>query len=239
MRRVCLFVVGLLIMTTAVAGAGCGAAPGEGGRIEGIRWVLKSYDSDGAALNAPAGVEVDVLFEAGNVSGFSGVNTYRGEYKLSGSKLTIGKLASTLMAGPQDLMDLEQAYLSAMERTASFTAEDEELTLFDSDGRLLLEYGKGKGTLAHRRYLAGNKLLQRPRSYSRRHQRHHANRGLRLRWRRNRLGRRQRLPRHIQYQGAEHNHRHSDNHHEQDQRGSRCRSAGNRIPRGTADGGRV
>lgn len=78
-----------------------------GGKIEGIRWVLKSYDSKGSTTTAPLNVSIDALFRGGKLSGFSGVNTYQGLYKLSGSNLSVGQLASTMMAGPKDLMDAE------------------------------------------------------------------------------------------------------------------------------------
>ncbi len=144
MRTVSLTAVALLVAVALTSGAGCGTSTGGGGRLEGTRWALESYDSGGRAVGVPSGSEVDATFENGRVSGSSGVNTYSGEYVLSGSRLTISKLASTLMAGPQELMDLEQAYLGLLEQTASYTAEDGGLTLFGKNGDVLLEYSKGK-----------------------------------------------------------------------------------------------
>jgi heat shock protein HslJ len=126
------------------AWSGCGTSSGTGGKLEGVRWVLRSYDSSGVTKQAPAGVLIDALFEGGKVGGFSGVNTFQGSYKLSGSSLSIGKLASTLMAGPQELMDAEQAYLAALQQTRSYTADTGSLTMFDKGGKRILEYTKGK-----------------------------------------------------------------------------------------------
>ncbi len=117
---------------------------GSGGKIEGIRWVLGSYELNGETTDVPADLPIDALFERGKVSGFSGVNTYTGGYELSGSSLTIGELATTLMAGTPELMAIEQAYTKTLEKTSSFTAESDELTLFDSDGEIILTYAKGK-----------------------------------------------------------------------------------------------
>jgi len=133
-----------VLIASVLAWSGCGTSGGTGGRLEGIRWVLKSYDSKGVTREAPEGVSIDVLFKGGNVGGFSGVNTYHGSYKLSGSSLSIGELASTEMAGPPDLMDNEQAYLAALQRTSSYTADTSSLTLLDQDGKRILEYTKGK-----------------------------------------------------------------------------------------------
>jgi heat shock protein HslJ len=143
MRTTCCITV-LVLLATAIIGAGCSSSGGTGGKLEGVRWVLKSYDSKGVTKNAPGDTSIDALFEGGKVSGFSGVNTYQGSYKLSGSSLSVSQLASTMMAGPQDLMDTEQAYLAALQQTSSYTADPSGLTLFDRGGKKILEYAKGK-----------------------------------------------------------------------------------------------
>ncbi len=111
----------LLVMT--LIWAGCSTSGGTGGKMEGIRirWVLKSYESKGATRTAPGSISIDALFQGGKVGGFSGVNTYQGSYKLSGSSLSVGKLASITMAGPKDLMDAEQAYLAALQLSSNGT----------------------------------------------------------------------------------------------------------------------
>jgi heat shock protein HslJ len=141
-RALCLVV--LASMLAGLALAGCGTGGGSGGRLEGTRWMLKSYSVNGALKNIPTGSAVDALFESGKVSGNSGVNTYSGSYKLSGNKLTVGNIASTLMAGPRDLMALEQDYLSNLEKTQSYTAGSDDLTLYDPKGHKLLVYSKGR-----------------------------------------------------------------------------------------------
>ena len=146
MRSVRLLVA-CALMVTMLAWAGCGTGGGgTGGKLEGINWVLKTYDSKGASKAAPAGVSVDALFENGKVGGFSGVNTYQGQYKLSGNSLTIGQIASTLMAGPQNLMDLEQVYLADLQQVASCSADAVGLTLFNGNGRQVLTYTKGEAS---------------------------------------------------------------------------------------------
>jgi len=138
------WVAALVLIASVLALAGCGTSGGAGGKLEDTRWVLKTYDSKGVTMQAPGGISIDALFSGGKVSGFSGVNTYRGSYKLSGSKLSIGKLASTLIAGPQDLMDAEQAYIAALQKTGSYTADAGSLALFDQGGKKTIEYTKGK-----------------------------------------------------------------------------------------------
>jgi len=45
----------------------------------------------------------------GQVFGSGGVNRLRGTWSIDGDSLTFGPLASTLMAGPQEAMDVEYA----------------------------------------------------------------------------------------------------------------------------------
>jgi heat shock protein HslJ len=144
MRTVCLVVAALLVLAAAVTGLGCGTSSGGGGRLEGTRWALRSYESAGGAREVPEDATVNALFRDGRVSGSSGVNSYSGSYELSGDELTIGQLTSTMMAGPQELMDLEQSYLRALERTASFSAGGDELVLYGEDDGVLLIYEKSK-----------------------------------------------------------------------------------------------
>ena len=138
-RRVFAVTAALVIL----ACAGCGAAGGSGGRIEGANWVLRQYDSNGTMKNVPAGANADALFEKGSVSGFSGVNTYRGSCKISGASLAVSNLSSTLMAGPQGLMDLERIYLANLHEASSFTGSGTALTIFDGSGKKVLVYGRG------------------------------------------------------------------------------------------------
>ncbi len=143
MRRHIL-IAGVACLLLSTVSAGCGANGGSGSKFEGIRWVLESYYSNGELKSAPQGSSVDALFERGKVSGNSGVNTYSGSYKASGSSLTVGRIATTLMAGPQELMELERAYVADLEKARSYTAGGETLTLFDNDGNELLAYSRGK-----------------------------------------------------------------------------------------------
>lgn len=139
-RSVTAFMLAAFILTLV----GCGGTGGTGGNLEGINWALESYDSGGVMKDAPAGITATALFEGGSVGGFSGVNTYSGPYKASGSELSIGNLASTMMAGPPELMDFEQAYLSALQDVSSFSADGGGLALLDEDGRELLVFAEAK-----------------------------------------------------------------------------------------------
>ena len=71
---------------------------------------------------------------AGNAS----CNRFRGGFKLTGESLTIGQLATTMMACPDQVMQQEQAIIRQLEATHSFDVR--------ADGALVLKDTKG-GTL--------------------------------------------------------------------------------------------
>ena len=103
-------------------------------------WTLTSYLVDGKLQPVPSGASATAVFAAGSVAGKAGCNNYTGTYTVDGSKLTIGTLATTLMACEPPASDLETAYLANMGKVASFVASATTLTLSDAGGAALLEY---------------------------------------------------------------------------------------------------
>jgi heat shock protein HslJ len=133
------------VLCLALCLAGCGSSGGSGGKIENVNWDLRSYDANGTMTSVPSGVQVTALFKSGRVTGSSGVNTYQGTYKLSGTgDITISKIATTLMAGPPEAMAVEQAYVKALEKAGSYTVDVSGLSLFAKNGTRLLSYEQGK-----------------------------------------------------------------------------------------------
>ncbi len=139
--RVVRYIPVLVVVSLAVLLVGCGGSQaGSGGELEGVNWVLKSYTSQGTVRMIDPEIRIDALFEGGKVSGSSGINTYTAPYKLSGASLTIGQAATTMMAGPANIMAVEQAYLAALQEAASFIASAGTLAIFDKDGGEILSY---------------------------------------------------------------------------------------------------
>jgi heat shock protein HslJ len=103
-------------------------------------WTLKSYLADGKMQAVPAGVNATAIFLAGRIAGDGGCNSFTGEYTVDGSKLTIGPLASTMMACEGPGADVETAYFANLGKVASFAGSDTALTLSDASGASLLEY---------------------------------------------------------------------------------------------------
>jgi len=145
--RIARLLVVLGVVTLVLAGvAACGSSSGgKGGTIEGITWDVAAYaDTSGAMKDAPVTVPMDARFEGGSVAGTSGCNQYNGPYTLSGSSLTVGPLASTKMMCDQVANDAEAAYLPALQKASTYTAEGGKLTIYDKDGKEVVRYTEVK-----------------------------------------------------------------------------------------------
>ncbi len=71
--------------------------------------------------------------EEARVTGSGGVNRLTGHFALSGDELRFGPLATTRMAGPENAMQRETAFLAALERVTSYALDGRTLTLLADD----------------------------------------------------------------------------------------------------------
>ena len=83
----------------------------------------------------------------GTATGNAGVNTFNGSYDApSDGVLTFGPLATTMMAGPDNAMKQESAFLKALADTKKFTTDDGALVLMDdSEAKLAVLSPAGNG----------------------------------------------------------------------------------------------
>lgn len=114
-----------------------GEVPVIRGSLEGGPWVAEDINGGGVMDNA----RVDISFDPGDagtsaVYGRSGCNRFKGSWKQDGSTIRLGPLASTMMACPPALMDLERKFLGALE--AATTVE------FDATGAAYLKAPDGR-----------------------------------------------------------------------------------------------
>lgn len=115
-----------------------GKPPVIAGSLEG-RWVLADLNGGGAPAAA-----ITLMFDPGDqgtsrVAGSSGCNRFTGSWKQDGRTITLGKFASTMMACPPPIMEVERRFLTTLEavNTATYT-EAGEAILSAPDGRKLL-----------------------------------------------------------------------------------------------------
>lgn len=110
--------------------------------INNVLWKLDSIpDHEDAAVDR---IEVTIQFlqEDHRVAGTGGCNRYFGESRLSdGGKLHLGPFGTTMMACPEEAMDLERLYLQQLDKVRAFRlTEAGELELLDESDEVVLVF---------------------------------------------------------------------------------------------------
>lgn len=112
--------------------------------LTGTEWQALAYNNGkGGLQSVVANSTVTAKFGTdGSLAGNGGINQYSTTYTTSApDKMTIdAKIVSTKMAGPDDVMAQETAYLAALPQTATYEIDGDTLWLRDANGAALAEY---------------------------------------------------------------------------------------------------
>ncbi|MEW6338881.1 MAG: YbaY family lipoprotein [Acidobacteriota bacterium] len=123
-----------------------GAPPAPPARSpEGPTWTLTRLG--GTPVTVADGQQApDLTLDAPatRAAGSSGCNRFTGGYRLEADRLTFGALATTRRMCPEG-MDLEQRYLAALGRVATWYLEDGRLLLRDALGTTVAEFTRREG----------------------------------------------------------------------------------------------
>jgi len=119
------------------------SAPSGAEAITGA-WNVTSFYT-GTAVSSPTGDQpLTATFTADAVSGNSGCNTFNGPSKVDGTSITIGPLASTLMACADPAANQqEQQFAAALELAKSFEVVGNRLSLYRADGGYAVTLERG------------------------------------------------------------------------------------------------
>ena len=140
-----LAIVAAVLVALVALLSGCGGgdkAPNAPTMLAGS-WKLVTLNGAAADSTVPSSLTMD----EGKANGNAGINQFNGSYDSpSDGVLTFGALATTMMAGPDNAMKQEQAFLKALADTKKFTTEDGGLVLMDgSDAKLAVLKAAGNG----------------------------------------------------------------------------------------------
>jgi heat shock protein HslJ len=112
--------------------------------LTGTEWQATAYNNGKGALQGlETGSTITAVFgDDGRLSGNASVNQYNTTYTTSGDdKMTIAaQIMTTKMAGPDEFMAQEAAYLAALPQTATYTIDGRELWLRDASGAAMAHY---------------------------------------------------------------------------------------------------
>ncbi len=110
----------------------------------GTQWRAIAYNNGRGGLEslAPESSITATFAEDGTLGGKASINQYTTTYTVSGrDQMTIGaEIAVTRMAGPEDLMAQEAAYLAALPQTSTYEIDGDSLWLRDASGAALAQY---------------------------------------------------------------------------------------------------
>jgi heat shock protein HslJ len=109
--------------------------------LTGTDWNATMVGSADALSGVIAGTQPTAKFdEAGSVTGTDGCNRYHADYATEGDSLTVGKLASTLVACESDVSGQAKDFKAAMGGATTFALDGATLTIYGADGRILLMF---------------------------------------------------------------------------------------------------
>ena len=107
-------------------------------QLPGTTWLVTGYNNGKQAVTSvEANSTLTIDFGTdGTASGNSGVNTFSGPFTATDSTVSIGPLASTQMAGPENLMAQESAYLTALQHSTKWSVVRGMLEMRDAQDAL-------------------------------------------------------------------------------------------------------
>jgi heat shock protein HslJ len=97
-------------------------------------WLVVEIDGERVDPEAPR----EVRFAGDRVAGRVGVNRFTGSFTLDGQMLRVEPVATTRMAGPPDLMALENRFNSHLDGKHEIALEDDVLTLARDEHSMVL-----------------------------------------------------------------------------------------------------
>ena len=111
--------------------------------LENTQWQASGINNGkGGVVSSPTTQLATARFEEGKISGNAGCNNFSASYTISGHNLTIGPAMTTrkLCAEPAGIMDQEQQYLQALQKTHIYQLRRDRLELRDDNGSLLVQF---------------------------------------------------------------------------------------------------
>jgi heat shock protein HslJ len=117
--------------------------PSQPAPFEGTTWSLKLIYDDRRWQPVIPLSSVTAQFEAGQMSGSAGCNTYTATTAGEGERLMVSNVTATekACADPTGVMDQETAYLSALSSVTEYRAVGHALALLNGNGEAVLMFG--------------------------------------------------------------------------------------------------
>ena len=128
------FLVLLCLTAACAAESAAGSGPT---LVPGIDYRLTHLNDQKLDIGSAPTLLLDAAEK--RVSGFNGVNRYSGGYTLVGDVLTIGQALSTMMAGEEAAMKIEQDFMGIISQPLTVSVISGELVVKNAKGSFRLE----------------------------------------------------------------------------------------------------
>ena len=99
-------------------------------------WELLQITKRGKEQLIPQNANITINFADNKINGNSGVNSYFGGYKIKNNSILTANAATTLMAGPEELMKIEQRFLETLQNSPRITYSNTTLSLRNKNGEI-------------------------------------------------------------------------------------------------------
>lgn len=97
--------------------------------LNGTSWELAQVSQKGKNVVIPKEAKITINFLENEINGFSGINNYSGDYMVKNNFTLSADVATTLMAGPKNLMNIEQNFLDILQSFPKISYNASTLTL--------------------------------------------------------------------------------------------------------------
>ena len=111
--------------------------------LAGTEWQLKLLDGE----PLPDDAEVTANFTDDQILGYAPVNQYFASYEVEEDAMSFSEIGRTLMAGPDHLMEAENAFMAALEETRSLRVMEGRLELIDEAGETRALFGLARESM--------------------------------------------------------------------------------------------
>lgn len=93
---------------------------------------IKKTDGKIYYLAAPyKNTKITITFSGNSFSGFAGVNNYFGNIEVKNNQIIIKDVGRTRMAGPKEIMKIEEDYIKSLQASNKLSVHNKELRIGD------------------------------------------------------------------------------------------------------------
>ena len=115
--------------------------------LEGVDWEVRSIESKGTEYSPSAlGRQPFLRFEAGQITGLTGVNRLFGSFTVTSTparrhQLSFSGLGQTRAGGPPEVMEFETLMMQSLEKVDEYRLDGKSLVLRFTGGKFTLAAG--------------------------------------------------------------------------------------------------